>query len=130
MRLRMVYKGPYEVLAVCGADGRCPVLETIHGAPTNEGAAMLARLQRAAETGPPKSAVAFHGINKKRGAYEFKTRAWRMFCFRDGQAFICTHVEPKNSVKNKDYPRHERAVLVQRAAYVNAKQNGELQIEE
>ena len=106
------------------------MLETIDNAPKNEGSKVLALLQRAAEKGPPRTPERYRAINRKVGAHEFKTHEWRVFCFRDGQAFVCTHMASKNSVKKRDYPRHESDVLTWREKYRKDKRAGMLHIED
>ena len=96
--------------------------------PKQESAKILARLDRAAANGPPKSGEQFHGIKPTRGAYEFKTYNWRIFCFRDGPAFVCTHIASKNTLKAKDYARHEATVIEVREDYFRDKQRHALEV--
>lgn len=130
MVLRRVIEASYEVLAVADEDGGCQVMEALggNGTPTVAQAKMLARLKTAADRGRPKAWEQFHPINKKVGAYEFKTHELRVFCFCDGNRFICTHAKQKNQLKGKDYPKEERTVLDLEAEYRRDKASGQLQI--
>lgn len=90
---------------------------------------LLARLKKAAENGPPTSKEQYHQINKKRGAWEFKTHELRLFCFQDDRRFVCTHVLPKNQLTNREYPAQERRVLDIREDYMRDKADDRLSID-
>lgn len=76
---------------------------------------MWARFDLAAEYGTPTNPEHFKPIHPKRGAYEFKTKHLRVFCFKDGKTVVCTHAMMKSQVKN--YAQEEKRVLAARDAY-------------
>lgn len=131
MLLRRVKEDVYSVLAMCEAEERSSVAEALDEDQCRANAAyakMLALLTRTSTHGAPKNWERFHAIHKKLGAFEFKTHELRVFCFVDGRRFICTHLVPKNKIKKRDYPAHERIVLSARSDYMADKAANRLQI--
>lgn len=104
------------------------MLTFLGGVDQTEQEKMWARFDLTADYGTPANPEHFKPIHKKRGAYEFKTKHLRVFCFKDGKTVVCTHALMKSQVK--DYAREEKRVLAARDAYGISQQKEVVDYEE
>ena len=130
MRLRRVRGARWEVLAVCGARGDCPLLDFLAGLEARlaaDGRAMLRLLAFVAEQGPPRNVETSHKIAGE--IWELIAGRVRVLWFYDaGRLVVCSHGFVKRTRKT---PAGE----IERArsayeAYLAAKQSATLEVEE
>lgn len=130
MRLRVVRKGRWQVLAVCRDRGDCPLLEFLAELAPNldkDRRRLLALFDRIEQQGPPHNVEVSHQVGD--GLWEFIRGRLRVLWFYDAdQVVVATHGFVKKSQKT---PRSEidRADEC-RAAYRQAKESGNLTFEE
>ncbi|MEZ5124907.1 MAG: type II toxin-antitoxin system RelE/ParE family toxin [Thermoleophilia bacterium] len=115
-RLCRLGNGEWPVLAVMDDRGGCQVAQFLESVDDAESQKMWARFGFTVDHGPPTNAEHFKPIHKKRGAFEFKTKHLRIFCFRDGKRIVCTHGLTKGMVKS--YATEEQKVLAEKDRYL------------
>jgi phage-related protein len=130
MRLRRVRRARWEVLAVCGPRGDCPLLDLLGSLESQlaaDGRAMLRLLAFVAEQGPPRNVEASHKIAGE--IWELIAGRLRVLWFYDaGRLVVCSHGFVKRTRKTP-------AAEIERAqaayeAYQAAKRGGPLQVED
>ena len=129
MKLRRVRRGQWDVLAMCGPRGECPLLDFLGSLESHmegDGRAMLRLLGYAAEQGPPRSVEASHKIDGE--IWEFIAGRLRVLWFYDqGKLIICSHGFLKRTRKTP-FGEIERAQAAF-DAYQRAKKAGTLKVE-
>lgn len=130
MRLRRVTRSRWDVLAICGTRGDCPLLEFLAGLDARlaaDGRAMLRLLSFAAEHGPPHNVEVSHKIA---GAiWEFIAGRLRVLWFYDeGRLVVCTHGFVKRTRKTPA-AEIDRALAAYRA-YQDAKKHRLVTVED
>ena len=68
---------------------RCEVRRFIDRLPEKDRRPLLALLKRTAENGPPHNPERFR--HEEDGIFVFKRKGERLYCFRDGTAWVLTH---------------------------------------
>ena len=130
MKLRRVRRRQWDVLAICGPRGECPLLDFLGGLEAQleaDGRSMLRLLSFVAEQGPPHNVEVSHKIAGE--IWELITGRLRVLWFYDqGRLVICSHGFVKRTRKT---PRGE----IERAqaafdAYQAAKRVGSLKVED
>jgi phage-related protein len=130
MRLLRVHRARWEVLAVCGSRGDCPLLEFLAGLEAHlaaDGRAMLRLLAFVAEQGPPRNVEISHKIAGE--VWEFIAGRLRALWFYDeGRLVVCSHGFVKRTRKTPatELDRAQASCAANRAA----KQNRTLKIED
>jgi phage-related protein len=130
MRLRRVHRARWDVLAVCGPRGDCPLLEFLAGLEARlaaDGRAMLRLLAFVAEQGPPRNVETSHKIAGE--VWELIAGRLRVLWFYDeGRLVVCSHGFVKRTRKTPagEIERAHAAC----AAYRAAKKDGTLKMEE
>src|SRR4026209_778734 len=93
MKLRRVRRGQWDVLAMCGPRGECPLLDFLASLEAHleaEGRAMLRLLANVAEQGPLHSVEASHKIAGE--IWELIAGRLRVLWFYDqGRLVVCSH---------------------------------------
>ncbi len=131
MVLKEMASGPrYTVLAIASDSGKCELLDFCKRLSRDNPAArdkIVAFLDRAAERGTPNNLEQFRPIRGSSGLYEFKPKPFRVLCFFDGaRLIICTHAfRKKENIKGEIRFAERR-----KAEYFEAKERGELRVEE
>ena len=130
MRLRRVQRAVWEVLAVCGSRGDCPLLDflaDLEAGLAKDGRAMLRLLAFVAEQGPPRNVETSHKIAGE--IWELIAGRLRVLWFYDeGRLVVCSHGFVKRTRKTPA-GEIERA-QASCAAYRAAKQNASLKVED
>lgn len=130
MRLKRVHRARWNVLAVCGPRGDCPLLDFLAGLEARLAAdarAMLRLLAFVAEQGPPRNVQMSHKIAGE--VWEFIAGRLRVLWFYDeGRLVVCTHGFVK-STRKTPAAEIERA-RASCAAYRAAKQDTKLTVED
>ena len=108
--------GEWPILAVMDDRGGCQVTEFLESVDDAEGQKMWARFGFTVDHSPPTNTEHFKPIHPKRGAFEFKTKHLRIFCFKDGKSIVCTHGLMKSRVKS--YPTEEQKVMAEKDRYL------------
>jgi len=130
MRLRRVCRESWDVLAICGPRGDCPLLELLAGLQGQlaaDGRAMLRLLSFVAEHGPPRNIETSHKIAGE--IWELIAGRLRVLWFYDeGRLVVCSHGFLKRTRKTP-------AAEIDRAqaaceAYRTAKRSGTLKVED
>jgi phage-related protein len=130
MRVRRVQRARWDVLAVCGPRGECPLLDflaDLEAGLAADGRAMLRLLAFVAEQGPPRNVEVSHKIAG--AVWEFIAGQLRVLWYYDeGRQVICSHGFVKRTRKT---PAGE----IERAqasctAYQAAKKNATLMVED
>ena len=130
MRLRRVQRARWDVLAVCGPRGDCPLLELLAGLEARlaaEGRAMQRLLAFVAEQGPPRNVETSHKIAGE--IWELIAGRLRVLWFYDeGRLVVCSHGFVKRTRKTPagEIERAHAACTAYRAA----KKEGTLKVEE
>jgi Phage derived protein Gp49-like (DUF891) len=130
MTLRRVHGAHWDVLAVCGARGDCPLLEFLAGLEARlamDGRAMLRLLAFVAEQGPPRNVEISHKIAGE--IWEFIAGRLRVLWFYDeGRLVVCSHGFVKRTRKTPagEIERAHAAI----EAYRTAKKKGTLKVVE
>src|ERR1700730_3495864 len=129
MRLRRVHRARWDVLAVCGPRGDCPLLEFLAGLEARlaaDGRAMLRLLAFVAEQGPPRNVETSHKIAGE--IWELIACRVRVLWFYDaGRLVVCSHGFVKRTRKTPG-GEIERARSAYEA-YLAAKRSATLEVE-
>jgi phage-related protein len=130
MRLRLVGKGKWRILAVCRSRGDCPLLELLAELPPNlakEGRQIQALLHRMQVHGPPRNVELSHQVGP--GLWQLARGRLRILWFYgDDRAIVLTHGFVKRSRKT---PAAEIARTAEsRSRYETARAAGTLIVEE
>lgn len=130
MRLLVVGKGRWRILAVCRGRGDCPLLELLVDLPPNlvkDGRRMQALLRRMQVHGPPRNVELSHLVGP--ALWQLARGRLRILWFYgEDRAIVLTHGFVKRSRKT---PAAEIARAIQsRTRYLAAQATGELMIEE
>jgi hypothetical protein len=129
MKLRRVRRGQWDVLAMCGPRGECPLLDFLAGLEAHleaDGRAMLRVLWFAAEHGPPRNVEASHKITGE--IWEFIAGRLRVLWFYDqGKLIVCSHgfLKRTRKIPSGEIERAHAAF----DAYQKAKKAGTLKVE-
>ena len=130
MRLRRVRRARWDVLAICGPRGDCPLLdflEDLEGQLAEDGRALLRLFAFAAEQGPPHNVEVSHKIAGE--IWEFIAGRLRVLWFYEaGRLVICSHGFVKRTRKTPA-GEIERAQAAYEA-YQAAKKSGRLKMED
>ena len=101
MKLKRVHGGRWDVLAVCGPRGDCPLLELLAGLEAQlvtDGRAMLRLLSFVAEQGPPRNVDISHKLSGD--IWELIAGRLRVLWFYDeGRLVVCSHAFVKRTRK-------------------------------
>src|SRR5947209_9241090 len=93
MRLRRVRRARWEVLAICGPRGDCPLLDllaSLESQLAGDGRAVLRLLTFVAEQGPPRNVETSHKIAGE--IWELIAGRLRVLWFYDaGRLIVCSH---------------------------------------
>lgn len=93
MKLQVVRKGQWQVLAVCTDRSDCPLLDFLSGLEgglVKDGLRMLRLLERVAAQGPPRNTEISHQLGS--GLWELIQGRLRVLWFYDeGKLIICSH---------------------------------------
>jgi phage-related protein len=93
MKLRRIRRAQWDVLAICGTRGDCPLLDFLAGLESQlavDSRAMLRMLSFAAEQGPPRNVEISHKIVGE--IWEFIAGRLRVLWFYDeGRLVVCSH---------------------------------------
>lgn len=130
MRLRVIERGQWSVLAACRDRGDCPLLDFLNQLPPNleKDARKTARLlERVSDHGPPRKTTISHQISGP--IWEFIRGRIRLLWFYDeGKTIILSQAFVKKSQKT---PRSEiDRALAAYGRYQKAKARGDLEIKE
>ena len=128
MKLRVVARARWEIMACCTPRGDCPVMEGLDdpaGLAAGDHMKMLALLLFTAHNGPPRNREKSNDLGD--GLCEFKTKYLRIpYFFDEGRVILCTHLFKKE--RGKTPPAEiERANSVRRR-YFEDKQKGENEV--
>lgn len=130
MKLRRVYRARWDVLAICGARGDCPLLDLLASLEARlaaDGRAMLRLFAFVGEQGPPHNVEASHKIAGE--IWELIAGRLRVLWFYDeGRVVVCSHGFVKRTRKTP-VAEIERAQAAW-AAYRAAKESAELEVED
>ena len=130
MKLRRVRKGQWDVLAICGPRGECPLLDFLTGLESHleaDGRAMLRLLLYSAEHGPSHNVEVSHKIAGE--IWEFIAGRLRVLWFYDqGKLIICSHgfMKRTRKIPSGEIERAQAAF----DAYRAAKKGGNLKVED
>lgn len=130
MRLRRVRRAGWDVLAICGPRGDCPLLELLAGLEARlaaDGRPMLRLLAFVAEQGPPRNVEMSHKIAGE--IWELIAGRLRVLWFYDeGRLVVCSHGFVKRTRKTPaaEIDRAQAAYREYRAA----KRRGTLTVED
>jgi phage-related protein len=101
MKLKRVQRAQWDVLAICGPRGDCPLLELLTGLEAQlatDGRAMLRLLSFVAEQGPPRNVDVSHKIAGE--IWELIAGRLRVLWFYDeGRLIVCSHGFVKRTKK-------------------------------
>lgn len=130
MRLRVVRRGWWQILAVCRERGDCPLLEFLTRLPPNlrkDGRRVQALFDRIQHKGPPHNVELSHRLTDN--LWELVRGRLRVVWFYDeGRLILITHGFVKKSQKT---PRIEiEKAEASRTAYLRAKRTRALIVEE
>ena len=129
MKLRRVRRGQWDVLAVCGPRGECPLLDFLASLEAHleaEGRAMLRLLANVAEQGPPHNVEASHKIAGE--IWELIAGRLRVLWFYDqGRLVVCSHGFLKRT--RKIPPGEVERAQAAFDSYQRAKRAGTLKVE-
>jgi phage-related protein len=130
MRLRVVGKGRWRILAVCRGRGDCPLLELLADLPPNlakDGRQIQALLHRMRLDGPPRNVELSHQVG--RGLWQLARGRLRILWFYgEERVIVLTHGFVKKSRKT---PSDEMARAIDwRTRYWAARAAGKLIVEE
>lgn len=130
MKLRRVRRSNWDVLAICGVRGDCPLLDFLAGLEgqlATDGRAMLRLLAFTAQQGPPRNVEISHKISGE--IWEFIAGRLRVLWFYDaGKVIVCSHGFVKDTRKTP-VGEIDRALNAQTAHRI-AKKAGRLKVEE
>jgi len=130
MKLQRVRRSKWDVLAICGPRGDCPLLDFLAGLEATlaaEGRAMMRLLEFTAEQGPPRNVDVSHKIAGE--IWELIAGRLRVLWFYDeGRLIVCSHGFVKRTKKTPtgELSRAQDAYDVYRAA----KKAGRLKVED
>jgi phage-related protein len=120
MKLTRVQRGQWDVLAICGPRGNCPLLEFLAGLEAQlaaDGRAMLRLLSFVAEQGPPRNVDVSHKISGE--VWELIAGRLRVLWFYDeGRLVVCSHgfVKRTRKTPSGEISRAQASYDVYRAA--------------
>lgn len=130
MKLRRVRRGQWDVLAMCGVRGECPLVDFLASLETHleaDGRGMLRLLAYTAEQGPPRSVEASHKIAGD--IWELIAGRLRVLWFYDqGRLIVCSHGFLKRTRKTP--PGEIERAQAAFDAYHRAKKAGTLKVED
>lgn len=130
MRLRRVRRGHWDVVAVCGPRGECPLLDfltTLEAQLKSDGRAMLRLLSFVAEQGPPHNVEVSHKIVGD--IWELIAGRLRVLWFYDqGRVIVCSHgfIKRTRKIPTGEMDKAQAAF----EAYQSAKRSGLLKVED
>jgi phage-related protein len=128
MKLRRVRRARWDVLAICGRRGECPLLEFLAGLEAqleSDGRTMLRLLSFTAEQGPPHNVELSHKIAGE--IWELVAGRLRVLWFYDeGRLVVCSHGFVKRTQKTP--PGEIDRAQAAYAAYQVAKKAGALEV--
>jgi hypothetical protein len=130
MRLKVIDRGQWTLLAVCSDRGECLLQEFLEGLAPNlrgDGARLSRLLERAAENGPQKNTDINHKIHDD--IWEFIQGRLRVLYFCDqGRLIVCSHGLVKRW--QNTLPREVRRAEEARKRYMADKGRNAVTIEE
>lgn len=130
MKLRRVRRGHWDVVAVCGSRGECPLLEFLTSLEAQlepDGRAMLRLLSFVAEQGPPHNVEISHKIDGD--IWELIAGRLRVLWFYDqGRLVVCSHGFVKRTRKTPSREIDKAQAVFD--AYQSAKRSGTLKVED
>ncbi|HWM92248.1 MAG TPA: type II toxin-antitoxin system RelE/ParE family toxin [Thermoanaerobaculia bacterium] len=130
MKLRRVRRGQWDVLAICGPRGECPLLDFLASLEAQleaDGRSMLRLLSFAAQQGPPHNVEVSHKIAGE--IWELIAGRLRVLWFYDqGRLVVCSHGFVKRTRKTP--PGEIQRAQAALDAYQAAKRAGSLKVED
>lgn len=134
MKLVKLHEEQLAVYAVCGNQGKAPLLDFLVNLSANLKASrdrMLRLLERCAEEGPPENRIHKHYLGE--GIFELRSGRLRVLFFTDtnngtNKLIICSHglIKKGRKIPKRDIKIAQRA----RSRYLDAKREQRLQIQE
>lgn len=116
MKLRVLHKGAWSIVAPAGADGSCECVDSLDEFASNKKTqkmvlGLFALWERIDYRGPRALGTdLYHCVDAKEGVYEFIKGDLRLLCFEArGALVVCSHVMRKASQKT---PKSEVARVV------------------
>lgn len=134
MRLRLLYRGSWEILAPIGGDDECQVLSSLielarEKLTRGTAAGFYHHWKRIAPEGPRGLGnEIYRRVDDDNEIYEFRKRDHRLFCFEaEGRVIVCTHISLKRGQKTP--PGDKAAAIRIRNEYLAAKQRNEIEVQ-